>query len=88
VPGRLATILALLASLCLAPLAAIRAVYQERRRHRIAGHYDIDNPSNFKAWDAAARGMPGILRFTDTTRAHRYGLPELYGAAPKAARRP
>lgn len=60
------------------------------RGHRqvIAGYYDVDDLSNFKTWDAAANGIPGVIGFMYTTWSHKYGLLESYGAAIGAARRP
>lgn len=62
----------------------------ESRGHRqlIAGYYDVDDLSNFRAWDAAARDIPGVMGFMYTTWASRYGQLESYGAALRAARRP
>jgi hypothetical protein len=59
------------------------------RGHRqlIAGYYDVDDLSNFQAWDAAARDFKGVMGFMYTTWARRYELLESYGEALKAARR-
>jgi hypothetical protein len=46
----------------------------------IAGYYDGDL-SNFKKWDAAAKGVPGVRGFMYTTWAHNFGLLEEYGKA-------
>jgi hypothetical protein len=46
----------------------------------IAGYYDGDL-SNFKKWDAAAKGVPGVRGFMYTTWAHNFGLLEDYGRA-------
>jgi hypothetical protein len=46
----------------------------------IAGYYDGDL-SNFRKWDAAARGVPGVRGFMYTTWAHNFGLLEAYGKA-------
>ncbi len=44
----------------------------------IAGYYDA-GPENFRRWDAAARGVPGIRGFLYTTWQQRYGDLEAYG---------
>ena len=46
----------------------------------IAGYYDGDL-SNFKKWDTAAKGVPGVRGFMYTTWAHNFGLLEAYGKA-------
>ena len=52
-----------------------------RRGHSqiLAGYYDGDD--NFPTWDAAARGVPGILGFMYTTWENRYDDLERYGKA-------
>ncbi len=44
----------------------------------VAGYYDA-GPENFRRWDAAARGVPGIRGFLYTTWQQRYGDLEAYG---------
>lgn len=53
------------------------------RGHRqvIAGYYDAADLSNFRAWDAAARGVKGIAGFMYTTWEHRFEQLEAYGDA-------
>ncbi len=53
------------------------------RGHRqvIAGYYDADDLSNFRAWDAAARGVSGVFGFMYTTWQSKYNLLEKYGHA-------
>jgi hypothetical protein len=46
----------------------------------IAGYYDGDL-ENFRRWDAAARGVPGVRGFLYTTWRHRYDHLEAYGKA-------
>jgi hypothetical protein len=46
----------------------------------IAGYYDGDL-SNFRKWDTAAKGVPGVRGFMYTTWAHNFGLLEQYGTA-------
>lgn len=62
----------------------------DRRGHRqlIAGYYDVNDLSNFRSWDAAARDIGGVMGFMYTTWGNRYGLLEAYGKAIEAARRP
>jgi hypothetical protein len=62
----------------------------ERRGHRqlIAGYYDVDDLSNFRTWDSAARNVKGVIGFIYTTWASRYGLLEKYGEAMKTADMP
>jgi len=45
----------------------------------IAGYYDSDD--NWKTWDAAARGVPGVIGFMYTTWQNRYDDLERYGRA-------
>lgn len=45
----------------------------------IAGYYDSDD--NWKTWDAAARGVPGVIGFMYTTWRNRYDDLERYGRA-------
>jgi len=45
----------------------------------IAGYYDGDD--NFATWDAAARGVPGVIGFMYTTWQGRYDVLERYGKA-------
>jgi hypothetical protein len=60
------------------------------RGHRqlIAGYYDVDDLSNFRTWDAAARDVKDVIGFMYTTWAAKYGLLERYADAMKSARRP
>jgi hypothetical protein len=60
------------------------------RGHRqlIAGYYDVEDLSNFRTWDAAARDIKGVMGFMYTTWGNKYNLMESYGEALKAARRP
>jgi hypothetical protein len=44
----------------------------------IAGYYDGDL-SNFKKWDAAAKGVPNVIGFMYTTWQHKYDHLEAYG---------
>jgi hypothetical protein len=46
----------------------------------IAGYYDGDL-SNFRKWDTASKGGPGVRGFMYTTWAHNFGLLEEYGKA-------
>jgi hypothetical protein len=46
----------------------------------IAGYYDKDL-SNFKKWDAAAAGVPGVVGFMYTTWQHKFTHLEEYGRA-------
>jgi hypothetical protein len=51
------------------------------RKHQqvMAGYYDSDD--NFAAWDAASKGVPGVVGFMYTTWQNRYGDLERYGKA-------
>lgn len=57
------------------------------RGHRqiIAGYYDSDDLSGFTAWNAAARGVPGVDGFMYTTWEHKYRLLDAYGQAMTAS---
>ena len=46
----------------------------------IAGYYDKDI-TNFKKWDAAAAGVPGVTGFMYTTWQHKFTHLEEYGKA-------
>jgi hypothetical protein len=50
-----------------------------KRRHKqvIAGYYDDDD--NFLTWDAASKGVPGVIGFMYTTWQNRYDDLERYG---------
>ena len=50
----------------------------------LAGYYDGDD--NLSVWDAAARSVPRILGFMDTTWENRYDDLERYGKAISRAR--
>ncbi len=58
-----------------------------KRGHRqvIAGYYDGDSLENFRKWDEAAAGLPGVLGFLYTTWRGDYHLLSEYG---KAMRKP
>jgi hypothetical protein len=53
------------------------------RGHRqlIAGYYDVNDLSNFEQWNAAARGVSGVIGFMYTTWQSRYDLLERYAQA-------
>jgi len=57
------------------------------RGHRqiIAGYYDANDLSGFNAWNAAARGVPGVDGFMYTTWQRKYRLLEAYGQAISAS---
>ena len=55
-------------------------------RQIIAGYYDVDDLSNFQSWDAAARGVKGVIGFMYTTWSARYSLLDRYGAELRKAR--
>jgi hypothetical protein len=61
----------------------------EGRGHRqlIAGYYDVDDLSNFRTWDSAARNVKGVIGFMYTTWSSRYGLLENYAEAMKNHRK-
>jgi hypothetical protein len=46
----------------------------------LAGYYD-GGMDNFRRWDDAARGVPGVNGFLYTTWQHKYDLLEAYGKA-------
>jgi hypothetical protein len=54
-----------------------------RRGHSqiIAGYYDADDLSNFRTWNAAAKGVPKISGFMYTTWQSKFELLEKYGNA-------
>ncbi len=54
----------------------------------IAGYYDADDLGNFRTWDAAARGVPGVFGFMYTTWQSKYSLLEQYGQAMRGAATP
>ena len=51
----------------------------------IAGYYDVDDLSNFRQWDEAAREVPGVIGFMYTTWQSKYSLLEPYGQAMRGA---
>jgi hypothetical protein len=51
----------------------------------IAGYYD-DGLENFRTWDAAAKGVPGVAGFMYTTWQAKYDLLDAYGRAMREAR--
>ena len=52
----------------------------------IAGYYDTGDLAGFTAWDAAARGTPGVDGFMYTTWNSDYARLDAYGAAMKSSR--
>jgi hypothetical protein len=58
------------------------------RGHRqvIAGYYDDDNPSGLRKWEAAARGVNGVIGFMYTTWSARYAQMDHYGVELLKAR--
>jgi hypothetical protein len=67
--------------------AAASLAFFAKRGHRqvIAGYYDA-GPESFARWDAAARGVPGVIGFMYTTWQSRYGDLEEYGRLMRGGR--
>jgi hypothetical protein len=67
--------------------AAVSLKWFADRGHEqiVAGFYD-SGPENFRSWDQAARGVPGVRGFMYTTWANRYDQLEAFGALLRAPR--